>query len=224
VSGKFSVLGLSMKMVDFQWWVCRDGYRLEQSSENDFAVISQSHRFRSYRPSEIRSLFAIFAEDTPSTPEGMRYFCGRFGMPGGTVHDFAPSSRGPDSMQWGQTSVLLGHQWNLRRAVDLYRGGQTSELLARWNSMGQVALVRTEMQIGPEGRPQMVFAPLDLIQAMWLQLAEAACAGSQLLRCERCSQPFVVGPGTGRRGTSKWCSNACKVAAYQERQGQKEVA
>ena len=213
-----------MGVVDLQWWVCRDGYRLEQNGEDDFLVISQSHRFWSYRLSERPGLFITFAEDIPATPEGIRYFCGRFGMPGGTLQDFAPTSQGPDSMQCGSTNVLLGHRWNLRLVLDLYRDGRASELLARWNSMKELAWFRTELQLGPEGRPQMVFAPLDLIQAMWFQLAEAACRGSQLLRCERCSTPFVVGSGTGRRSSSKWCSNACKVAAYQERQAQKEIA
>jgi hypothetical protein len=211
-----------MGMIDLEWWVCRDGYRLEPNGEGDFTVVSQSHQFRSYRPSEISGLFAIFAEDVPPTPEGMRYFCGRFGMPGGGDHDFAPTSRGPDSMQLGSTSALLGHQWNMRLVVNLYREGRTPELLARWNSM-DLGWSRTELQLSTEGRLQMVFAPLDLIQAMWFQLADAACSGSRLLRCERCSTPFVVGSGTGRRSSSKWCSNACKVAAYQERRA-KEAA
>jgi hypothetical protein len=139
-------------MIDLQWWVCRDGYRLEPSGENDFIVISQGHRFRSYRLSEHPDLFAIFALDVPPTPEGMRYFCGRFGMPGGTAADFAPTSQGPDSAQWGSTSTLLGHQWNLRLVVDLYREGRTSELLARWNSMKELAWFRTELQLRKNGR------------------------------------------------------------------------
>jgi hypothetical protein len=213
-----------MGMIDLEWWVCQDGYRLEPNGESDFIVVSQSDRFKSYRPSKVSGLFSIFAEDVPPTPEGMRYFCGRFGMPGGTVDDFAPTSRGPDFMQRGSINTLLSHQWNMRLVVNLYRNGRASELVARWNSMKELGWFRTELQLGTEGRPQMVFAPLDLIQAMYFQLADAACSGSQLLRCERCSTPFVVGSGTGRRSSSKWCSNACKVAAYQERRAPKETA
>jgi hypothetical protein len=85
-------------------------------------------------------------------------------------------------------------------------------------------VIRIELQVRDDGGMEMVFAPPALIQAIWFQFAQHACEGSQLLRCERCSTPFVVGSRTGRRTSSKWCSNACKVAAYQERQAQKEIA
>lgn len=39
----------------------------------------------------------------------------------------------------------------------------------------------------------------------------------RVLRCERCGVAFEVGFGTGRRSTSKFCSNACRVAAFKAR-------
>jgi hypothetical protein len=207
-----------MQMVDFQWWWCRDGYRLEPEGD-DFLLVSQSVRFVAYKPLDTRALFAIFAADTPPTSEGMRYFCGRFGMPGGTPADMRPHLAA-HTAQWNLVSVLLDHQSKLRRALDLYEEGDSSEFVKRWNASGQAALMRPALRVGAEGRIEMVFEPLDLIQAMWFQLVQSACRGDELLRCERCNQPFVVGSGTGRRSTSKWCSNACKVAAFKERKAQ----
>jgi hypothetical protein len=99
-----------MKIVDFQWWRCLDGYRLDQTDErfiltpqgrrpmrrtNDdvdrksFSLTSASGRFEQYRPLEIESLFAIFA-DTPASPRGMQDFCNRFGLLGEGRPDLAP--------------------------------------------------------------------------------------------------------------------------------------
>ena len=41
--------------------------------------------------------------------------------------------------------------------------------------------------------------------------------GVKLFSCDRCGKPFQVGPGTKRRCTAKYCSNACKVAACRAR-------
>jgi hypothetical protein len=65
----------------------------------------------------------------------------------------------------------------------------------------------------------MVLVPPDLMSAMWLQFAQFACSQAQLFRCQRCRKPFLGGTGTGRRRTAKFCLDACKVAAFRERQG-----
>jgi hypothetical protein len=226
-----------MELVDFRWWRCLDGYRLEQThpkrllprvakrddvvkkteggkpllgEPNGWSLENASARHEEYRPLEIAGLFAIFAEDTPSTPGGMLTFCNRFGIPVsvGTKPVSGPPLRlviGPEQ--------LLREQRNLRGALTLFQRGDASSLVRYWNSTS-TAVTRTELRTGTEGQMELAFAPLDLIQAMWLQFAQFACSGARLFRCERCNSPFVVGSGTGRRGTAKWCSNACKQAAF----------
>lgn len=147
----------------------------------------------------------------------MKSFCDRFGLPGGG----RPDLRG-GRPQFVLVDELLRHQRQIRRALSLLQEGDSSALIKYWNSSEGTALIRTELRAGGDGRLEMVFAPPDLIQAMWLQLAQFACSGTKLLRCERCNEPFVVGSGTGRRSTSKYCSNACKVAAFKERHAQAE--
>ena len=41
---------------------------------------------------------------------------------------------------------------------------------------------------------------------------------TELISCEHCKSPYVVGTGTGRRNTAKYCSRKCKVAAFRARQ------
>jgi hypothetical protein len=204
-----------MKMVDFPWRRCLDGYRLDDERNR---LSSASDRFEQYRPLEIPGLFAIFAEDTPASAKGMLGFCDGFGLPGGGRPDMATTATPTQQ----RVDDLLGDQREMRRALSLLQRGNASELSRGWNSSPArpPTLVRIELGATSDGRMEMAFLPPDLIQAMWLQFAQFACSGAQLLRCERCNTPFVVGSGTGRRSTSKWCSNACKVAAFQQRQAQ----
>jgi hypothetical protein len=205
-----------MDMVDFQWRKCVAGYRLEPTKRGDFALSSASDWFETTHPLKIETLFAIFAK-TPATPEGIKTFCDNYGLLGGGRPDIAPP-RGTTTYEGALVSSFLQEHRRFRRAFDLFEKGDNSVLAKRWNSMDGAPLIRTELRVGPEGRLQMVFVPPALLQALWLQFALHACSDAKLFRCERCNDLFVVGSGTGRRSTSKWCSNACKVAAFKERQ------
>jgi hypothetical protein len=204
-----------MQMLEFTWWRCRDGYRLDQNGGR-FGLTSKSDQFEQYRPLEIPSLFVRFAKDTAASARGMQDFCSRFGLLGGGRPDI--TRRDKPIFESSAVSDFLFQQRIMRRALDLFERGDCSELVNQWNSSQQgLALVRTELRVGPEGRVEMVFVPPDLVRAMWFQFAQFACSQAQLFRCERCNEPFIVGAGTGRRKTAKYCSNACKVAAFKER-------
>jgi hypothetical protein len=207
-------------MIDFEWWRCRDGYHLEIKEKRRY-LVPVSAIFDYYRPLDSGNLFAVFAEAGP-TAEGMQSFCNRFGLLGGGRTDLPPLGK-PTGENASVDDFLRQHR-AMRRAVDLLERRDVCELAKLWNSSDGFPLVRTELRISSDGAIKMVFAPPALAQAMWLQFAEVACSRSQLRRCKRCSTPFVVGSATGRSSSSKWCSNACKVAAYQERQAQKEIA
>ena len=75
-----------MQIVDFWWWRCLDGYRLDRSQNKRwlpysnryvsepparlfFGLTSASERFEKYQPLNIQNLFAMFA-DAPSSPMG----------------------------------------------------------------------------------------------------------------------------------------------------------
>jgi hypothetical protein len=228
-----------MEMIDFTWWRCLDGYRLEltkprrwttrgmveSSREKEvarFGLYPSSQRFEHYEPLKIYELFVIFA-DTKSTAEGMQAFCNKFGLLGGGLPHLAPL-RGKPTSGSVLMDVLLEQHREFQRAVQLYHQGHLDVAANYWNSRHGPATVRTELRVGSDGKVKMVFAPSGLIQAIWLQFALTMCADAKLFRCERCGAPFVVGAGTGRRNTSKFCSNACKVAAFKERQASRSVA
>lgn len=59
-----------------------------------------------------------------------------------------------------------------------------------------------------------------------LAAARAACValnGQERQRCEHCGKGFITGTGTGRRSSSKYCSKACKIAAFRARELRKEL-
>lgn len=220
-----------MNYLWLEWPRCLDGYelvtprprplgrrgqpsrpwsRLPHEGTPDLAVRAKSERFERYQPLATDSaLFRRFA-DHPATAEGMLDFANAFGIPSG-------AGQWPTEGKYSAASVdgLLSNHAALRRALDLHGIGDVSELVKRANGTWGKASVK--WQIGSDGKLIHRLVPFDLIHAMWLQFALYVESGNSLLKCDRCGGPFLVGTGTGRRSTAKYCSNACKVASFKAR-------
>ena len=110
---------------------------------------------------------------------------------------------------------MVQHHAAFCRAVKLWEAGDLSTLTEMFNRGW--AQTRTEMRPRADGKVELVFVPNSLIRFIWLQFALFAAGSAKLLRCKRCAEPMIVGTGTGRRDTSTFCSNACKVAAFREK-------
>ena len=65
---------------------------------------------------------------------------------------------------------------------------------------------------------KLAIEPNTLRSAMYLQFARSVAAGEHWRRCAKCTTWFAYGPGT-RRSSAEYCSDACRKAAYLERQG-----
>jgi hypothetical protein len=176
--------------------------------------------FETYRPTEFPELFQRFV-DMPATAEGMRDFYNKFGPLRFGLERIGSRSLEPGWFSHGTPvrDALLLHA-SLRRAIELFESGNLSGLPEAFKQeeegWGQL---RTELRPGTAGKLAMVLVPTSLIQFLWLQFAQYAGSDAKLLRCQQCNQPFLVGTGTGRRDTAKFCSNRCKVAAFQARRG-----
>jgi hypothetical protein len=59
-------------------------------------------------------------------------------------------------------------------------------------------------------RMRLKVSPRCLLDALWLQLAQASASAS-LRECWNCSEPFVAGPKGNRRGDAKFCSDKCRI-------------
>jgi hypothetical protein len=215
-----------VELIEFVWARCIDGYRvfkkeppdpaeeaeyrrrgivnLDPFPESDY-ITEKSRRTERYLPLE-NVVFKIFADWEP-TPEGMVSFCDAYGP----LYNW----------QEGHSIItpieaMLREQEALRRALIMFESRDPTELIAALD-LGRAGRCAFRLWQTDEGSLSPIIVPGSLAQAMWLQLALHAASGARLLSCERCGNPFLVGIGTNRRNTAKYCSNACKVAAYKAR-------
>jgi hypothetical protein len=239
VSRNNMVSEATMDFIKLDWTRCLDGYEVRNRSDPlnpGTEIAAKSDNAELYQPTKFPTLFQRFV-DIPANGEGMRAFADRFGLLEGADREFIVERQDLDAM--------FEHQAAMRRVLELFDQGDSGGLLIEFHKGGWGKL-RIELVLDPNGRyrplphiaplliiggqpltrsylqraaPRLasVLVPASLIQFMWLQLAMYAQSNATLLRCDRCGLPFIVGTGTGRRGTAKFCSNACKVADYRER-------
>lgn len=79
--------------------------------------------------------------------------------------------------------------------------------------------LRPAVELGPDGDLHLALAPSNLLAAMWLQLALAACEHKRYRRCVVCGNPFGLSPETARTNR-RFCSISCKNRAFRSRQEQ----
>lgn len=66
------------------------------------------------------------------------------------------------------------------------------------------------------GWGELRFTPRYLIDAIWLQFAEAVCGNKSYRQCQFCGKPFELSPDVAR--TSRlFCSDSCKMQSYRQR-------
>lgn len=190
--------------------------------------MAKSDRVELYQPPKFPTLFQKFL-DKSADAEGMREFAERFGLLEGADREII--------VEVADLNTMLAYHSAMGRVLKLFNEGKSGELVIAFNN-GDWGKLRIELEIPRNGfrllpsndfsehhhlqrfawRLSSVLVPANLIQFMWLQIAMYAQSNAILLRCDRCASPFLVGTGTGRRDTAKFCSNACKVAAFRQRQ------
>jgi hypothetical protein len=207
-----------MEMLDLEWERCLDGYHLEEmkpltASEEEYfkaspwidrtyrsspLIMRNSFRMERYRPLN-NPVFAIFAK-WEASPEGMVRFCNAYGP-----------LMGMDPVDW-----MLDQQLILHNTISALEAGDPFQLVVqlKW---GDCSTCRLTLQQSGPGQFVPALIPQSLGHAMHVQLALNVASGAKLWSCEHCGIPFFVGTGTKRRNTAKYCSNACKVAAYKKR-------
>ena len=71
-------------------------------------------------------------------------------------------------------------------------------------------------------RPALRIRVPNLYQALWLQFAQTVSNDIALRHCDRCPAWFAYGPGTGRRKKARYCSDACRKAAWNAKKLEEE--
>jgi len=147
------------------------------------------------------------------------------------VHHFTKLRTGPATLHEGGH---LGFVLPAGRAPNSRLGGfgttYPKDALGGNDPVGLARLlVTTEIarNLGQGVRPAIVprprtdwgdlrFAPRSLIEALWLQFAEAVCHDKDYRPCEVCGKPFEISPAVARTNR-RLCSAGCKAKAYRLR-------
>lgn len=66
-------------------------------------------------------------------------------------------------------------------------------------------------------KPELRLGVNNLYDFMMMECAFAALVGAKAATCPQCGNLYLTGPLTGRRSTSVYCSDACRVAAARKR-------
>ena len=230
-----------MNLIAFHWQRCPDGYRIDgrDATEASPAVTSittgrrrtasvitgdspgayiapnSSRREHTTPLTQEPALFAALAA-TPETPEGVLAFTNRFGLLGG----FYLGSRAPQKMYIDEAYRYIQ---TFRKLIGLWNAEDFVAIADYYNTANMIGACNTRLLYpAPEGHPVFQIDPRSLIAAIYLQFALAVSAGQSLQVCTHCSQPFLYGPGTGRRRSAQYCSDRCR-AAYHWNRKQKET-
>lgn len=167
-----------------------------------------------YRPFEENSALFMELAEVSQTPEGVNAFADRFGL----LLE-SPKEKFKDSLPIYAWLKIIKR---IKSAVDLWRGLQERgnieyliEILSREAAFPATMYLRL---VNDPLRAEIHLRPDSLITGIWLQFLEAVANNANLRRCERCEKWIAYGSGTGRRETAKFCSSACRRAAWKDEQ------
>jgi hypothetical protein len=207
--------------IDFSWHKDASGYRLEKKllpgdeAPADRIMPNGGERL-STRPMEIPDIYRIFAN--VDSAERLLEFVEKFGMlwnfeDAKQVRLYQDPDEGSKLVKWDNiddagmpVGIFLKQAALFHDALSLKTEG--SEQLAAFlksikiPKFGDLSLV-----------PDRVFGarfqirPLNLMDALWLQLGQVLASGIKLSTCLQCGQLFEVGAGSGRRADAKFCSD-----------------
>jgi len=100
----------------------------------------------------------------------------------------------------------------LRRGVEVVpQIIDAAEEMAKADSIAAMTLNRLNVSIvNDNGRMRLEVSPACLLDALWLELAQASGSG-RLRECGNCRKPFVAGPRGNRRADARFCSDKCRI-------------
>lgn len=172
-------------------------------------IVRGGGQLQPYRPFEYFSrLFDQFSKD--DSPKGLLNFVERFGP---------LTNDGCDPKQGEDVTVLAKHATQMRRLLDAYASGQKSAMAGILGPKGAelgnspIGELQGRLIFDPATeRPRLRLIPKNLLNAIWLELAQCVTEGAPLKACLQCGEFFEYGVGTPRRADAKFCSDEHRVA------------
>lgn len=184
----------------------------------DKYLIAISRRIERYRPLEIFPALFMELAGTEPTPNGAARFINRYGLP----HSATDTGIGTPADLWAVLSDSKAMKSGIRAWERLRETGDVKSLVRRVEGkLRRAAHLSVELRaVEGQSVPSMVLVPHTLLDAIWLQFAQAVAANHDFRRCDECLKWFEIAPGKGRP-EKRFCSNACSMRAYRKRRAAK---
>ncbi len=169
-----------------------------------------------YRPLEsargLARQFASLPEKTPKgktvlRPQALLKFANEFGLLGVGLSEHP---RDEDGRWW------YDHVWGVRHVIQKIDDGKKKEMASAFTE-NVVPQLTVRIEVPLEGNPSLKVAPLNLLSAMWIQIAGEITDQTKFRRCLWCPKWFPHGPGTGHKATKRFCSDRCRKAWNRQR-------
>lgn len=203
--------------IDFEWTLDTKGYRLDGGKIIGNGGPKQHNRFKDFP-----KLYLIFAK-IEQTPKGLLDFVNKFGRL--TLDELDKHGKpviGED------VRAVLGNAKTISMALEMFSGhignppkwppGQPFKYdLPSIGARVQGGIpIRGQLSawLVPDpitGVWQLQLRPPTLLDAIWLQFAQAITSNAELRTCGHCGKWFEAGQGSDRRAGAKFCSDECRV-------------
>ena len=129
----------------------------------------------------------------------------------------------PPDLVKRKNEMSLGMLIEMRQSLDViweaYEAGNVTEAVELFREhpvQGPLTGISPDIEFRT-GKPTLTLPINSPYGFMLMETALVITGGSQVTRCSKCGTIIVTGSGTGRRGTSRYCSNRCRVAAQRSR-------
>lgn len=203
--------------IDFRWLRDADGYM----TLHEGVPWKEPQRAKASRELVRKGGALVPIEPLKLNGNLFRQFAGLHGKPASAIEEFAGffgplTERGNDGQVGDRLDKWREHIKLIRSAV-LLAEENLDEARARLTGVGRVALAGSLRAPIAGGRPVLSIAPVDLLNAMWLQLLQFLSFDVAVVICQRCGTWFETGPKAGRRKGSKFCSPQCKIDHHNQR-------
>ena len=99
----------------------------------------------------------------------------------------------------------------MRSVVEAINAGDKFAMVSIFNQHVEPHMA-IRIEAVPLKLPTLHVVPMNLLGAMWLQVAGELTKGIQFRQCKWCPNWFPYGPGTVHKRNKEFCSDRCRKA------------
>ena len=224
--------------IDLVWYKDKEGYQIERCGKDKngsdvLSIVGRGGELVETHPFDRNELVFKAFESMAKSPEGLLKFVNVYGLLDAPAYDVAfphggvtrisysaeAFREGPDRKPQAVRSIkgenVADHLETAKVFRDVLRQSSQGwdnvpQRLGKelYNRLSDESLGEVRLFGNPKRGFRLALIANSLMHGMWLQLARSISGGAGFRICELCGGPFEVGPNTGRRADSKFCSDA----------------